>query len=91
MNGILGIPFISLAPFVGVAIREVCEICQYDSRDYFCHFVHSFPLIYIQSLGIFVTQTANNFPELLYTLIFQIEYKILLHNSNVDMDDVLSK
>jgi hypothetical protein len=27
---------------------------------------------------------ANNFPEFLYTLIFQIEYKILLHNSNVD-------
>ncbi|MGB7956160.1 MAG: hypothetical protein WCF23_19475, partial [Candidatus Nitrosopolaris sp.] len=50
-------------------------------------FVRSFPLIYIQSLGIFVTQTANNFPEFLYTLIFQIEYKILLHNSNVDMDE----
>jgi hypothetical protein len=41
-------------------------------------------LIYIQSLGIFVTQAADNFPEFLYTLIFQIEYKILLHNSNVD-------
>ena len=37
-----------------------------------------------QSLGIFVTQTANNFPEFLYTLIFQIEYKILLRNCNVD-------
>jgi hypothetical protein len=42
-------------------------------------------LICIQSLGIFVTQTANIFPEFLYTLIFQIEYRILLRNSNVDM------
>jgi hypothetical protein len=47
---------------------------QYDSREY-------------HSLGIFVTQTANNFPEFLYTLIFQFEYKILLHNSSVDMDE----
>jgi hypothetical protein len=38
-----------------------------------------------QSLGIFVSQTANNFPEFLYTTIFQIEYKILVHNSNIDM------
>ena len=39
----------------------------------------------------FVRQTANNFPEFLYTLIFQIEYKILVRNSNVDMNDVHSK
>jgi len=36
---------------------------------------------------ILITQTANNFPELLYTLIFQIEYKILMRNSNVDMGE----
>ena len=40
------------------------------------------------SLGIFVTQTANDFPEILYTLMFQIENKILVHNSNAGMDNV---
>ncbi len=28
----------------------------------------------------------NAFPEFLHTLMFQIEFKILLHNFNVDMD-----
>jgi hypothetical protein len=32
-------------------------------------------------IRIFITRTTNNFPEFLYTLIFQIEYKILLRNS----------
>jgi hypothetical protein len=47
-----------------------------------------FPLFLIDLrsiLGIFVTQTANNFAESLYKLIFQIEYKIVLHNSNIDV------